>query len=75
MALIFAALMIDFRSRIAVAGGVTLLLALAHYFNVLQSRHISVYLAYLGRASYSIFLIHFLLLLIINAVFFRFLPH
>lgn len=75
MALIFAALMIDFRSRIAVAGSVALLLGLAHYFNALQSRHIPGYLTYLGRASYSIFLIHFPVLLIINTVFFRFLPH
>ncbi|MDV6342891.1 acyltransferase [Nitrosomonas sp. Is35] len=75
IAVIIAALLLDFRARIAVAGVVALLLGLAQYFDVLQSRHIPGYLAYLGRASYSIFLIHFPVLLIINAAFFRFMPH
>ncbi len=75
IALVSAALLVDFRLRIAVAAVVMLLLGLAHYFNALQNRYIPGCLIYLGRTSYSIFLIHFPVLLIINAVFFRFMPH
>ena len=75
IALIFAALTVDFRSRIAVAGSVMLILGLARYYDVLESRLVPNYLSYLGRASYSIFLVHFPISLVINAAFFRFLPH
>ncbi|MXS81849.1 acyltransferase family protein [Nitrosomonas oligotropha] len=75
IAVIIASLLLDFRSRIAVAGAVALLLGLAQYFDVLRSKYVPGFLAYLGRASYSIFLIHFPVLLIINAAFFRFMPH
>lgn len=74
-ALIFAALTVDFRSRIALAGSVMLILGLAQYYDVLNSKRVPGYLAYLGRASYSIFLVHFPISLVINAAFFRFLPH
>lgn len=74
-ALIFAALTVDFRSRIALAGSVMLILGLAQYYDVLNSRRVPGYLAYLGRASYSIFLVHFPISLVVNAAFFRFLPH
>ena len=73
--LIFATLTFDFRSRIAVAGSVMLILGLAQYYDVLNSQRVPGYLAYLGRASYSIFLVHFPISLVINAAFFRFLPH
>jgi peptidoglycan/LPS O-acetylase OafA/YrhL len=72
--LVIAALLVDFRSRIAVAGVVMLILGLAKQYEFLESRIMPNFLTYLGRASYSIFLIHFPLCLIINAVFFRFLP-
>ena len=75
IALIFAALTVDFRSRIAVAGSVMLILGLAHYYDVLGSKRVPGYLTYLGRASYSIFLVHFPISLVVNAAFFRFLPH
>ena len=75
IALIFAALTIDFRSRIAVAGGVMVILGLARYYGILGSKRVPGYLTYLGRASYSIFLVHFPISLVVNAVFFRFLPH
>ena len=74
-ALIFAALTVDFRSRIALAGSVMLILGLAQHYNVLRSKLVPAYIAYLGRASYSIFLVHFPILLVVNAAFFRFLPH
>ncbi|MBS0298464.1 MAG: acyltransferase [Proteobacteria bacterium] len=73
--LILAALTIEFRSRIAVAGGAMLVLGAAQHFDFLHSKLIPSWLTYLGRASYSIFLIHFPVLLIVNAVFFKFLPH
>lgn len=75
IALILAALTIEFRTRIAVAGGAMLLLGVAQHFDFLHSKLIPGWLIYLGRASYSIFLIHFPVLLIVNAAFFKFLPH
>lgn len=73
--LVIGALLVDFRSRIAVAGMVMLILGLTRPFGVMKNWLIPNFLIYLGRISYSIFLIHFPLCLIINAAFFRFLPH
>ena len=75
IALILAALAIDFRSRIAVAGSVMVILTVAQHYGFLESKYIPGYLSYLGRTSYSIFLVHFPISLIVNAAFFRFLPH
>ncbi|WP_297325437.1 acyltransferase [Nitrosomonas sp.] len=75
IALILAALAIDFRSRIAVAGSVMVILGLARYYGILGSNYIPGYLTYVGRASYSIFLVHFPISLVVNAAFFKFLPH
>ena len=75
MALITLALLIDFRLRVVVAGCVMMILAVAQYFDVLNSNRIPGIMTAIGRASYSIFLIHFPVALIFNAVFFRFLPH
>lgn len=73
--LIFLALMVDFRSRLAVAGGTMLLIGLVHYYDALRHVYIPKCVIFIGRASYSIFLIHFPVSLAINAAFFRFLPH
>jgi len=73
--LIIAALMVDFRSRLAVAGGTMLFIGLAHYYDVLKHAYVPKYVTFIGRASYSIFLIHFPVSLVINAAFFKFLPH
>ncbi len=73
--LIILALMIDFRSRVAVAGCVMVALAAAQYFDILNSNRIPGIMTAIGRASYSIFLIHFPVALILNAVCFKFLPH
>ncbi|MEI2658356.1 MAG: hypothetical protein V9G16_14840 [Nitrosomonas sp.] len=51
------------------------ILGMAKYFNVLESRYVPAFLSYLGCASYSIFLIHYPVSLVVNAAFFRFLPH
>ena len=74
-ALVIAALLVDFRSRIAVAGIVMLALGLARQYGVLGSWPVPNFLTYLGRISYSIFLVHFPLCLVVNATFFRFFPH
>jgi peptidoglycan/LPS O-acetylase OafA/YrhL len=73
--LVIGALLVDFRSRIVVAGMVMLMLGLTKPFGALVNWLTPNFMIYLGRISYSIFLIHFPLCLVINAVFFRFLPH
>lgn len=72
--LVIAALLTDFRERIAVAGVAMLMLGLARQHDPLRSWPVPNFLTYLGRISYSIFLVHFPLTLIINAAFFRFFP-
>lgn len=73
--MVVAALLVDFRSRIAVAGFVMLTLGLARqYRSVLENLPLPNFLSTLGRISYSIFLVHFPLCMLINATFFRFFP-
>ncbi|MCX7185250.1 MAG: acyltransferase [Nitrosospira sp.] len=74
-ALAVAALLVDFRDRIAVATVVMLLLGCARHYGILTSCPVPDFLTYLGRISYSIFLVHFPLCMVVNASFFRFLPH
>lgn len=73
-ALVAAALLVEFRDRIAVAGILALVLGLSKPTSSLGSWMAFRPLAYLGRISFSIFLVHFPLLLLINAAFFHFLP-
>lgn len=73
--LVVAALLADFRARIAVAGMVALMLGMSRQYDGLKSWPVPSSLTYLGRISYSIFLVHFPLILIVNAAFFRFFPH
>lgn len=73
--LAIAALLVDFRPRVAVAGVVALMLGLARQHGAFKSRPMPTSLTYLGRISYSIFLVHFPLCLVANAIFFRFFPH
>ncbi|MFA9439088.1 acyltransferase family protein [Uliginosibacterium sp. sgz301328] len=68
------ALYVDFRERIAVAGVVALALALAEWRGGLERWPSSKALAFLGRISYSVFLVHFPVCLLINAFFDRFMP-
>jgi peptidoglycan/LPS O-acetylase OafA/YrhL len=72
--LVLAALLLEFRSRIAVAGSVMLLLGLGRQYGVLERWGAPRFLTYLGRISYSIFLVHFPLCLLVNAAFFHFFP-
>lgn len=72
--LVLAALLLEFRSRIAVAGSVMLLLGLGRQYGMLERWTAPRFLTYLGRISYSIFLVHFPLSLLVNAAFFHFFP-
>ncbi|NJD24449.1 MAG: acyltransferase [Betaproteobacteria bacterium] len=67
-----AALAFDFRTRIAVALSVALLLALSRRSGLLERWPNWRPFAFLGRISYALFLIHFPLVLLANAVFVHF---
>lgn len=73
-ALVVLALMVDFRSRIALAASVALLLGWGHVQGFLYRWPQSVVLAYLGRISYAVFLMNFPISLVVNAAFTRFAP-
>ena len=70
-----AGLAVDFRARIAVALAVALALALTRFFPLCAAWPRLRLLEWLGKISYSVFLIHFAVCLLINGVFERFLPH
>jgi peptidoglycan/LPS O-acetylase OafA/YrhL len=67
-----AALLLDFRSRIAVALAVALMLGISQQWDFLQTWLRVRPLAFLGRISYSVFLLNFPVCLLINALFSRF---
>ena len=71
---VVAALLIDFRSRIAVALLTALALGMARRSGVMESWPKGKVLAYLGKISYSVFLVHFPVVLVVNAVFTRIAP-
>jgi peptidoglycan/LPS O-acetylase OafA/YrhL len=73
-AMVTAALLVEFRIRIALAGTIMLLLGLASRYPEIGKRPLGNVLAYLGRISYSIFLIHYPLCLLVNAIFFVYFP-
>lgn len=62
------ALWMDFRLRIALAASVALLLATVQYRGGLDRLLDIRLMAWLGKISYSLFLIHFPILLLVNAV-------
>ena len=72
--LVVAALLVEFRTRIALAGIVMLLLGFARRYAARECRPELGYLPYLGRISYSVFLVHFPLIMLVNTAFFHFLP-
>ena len=71
---VLAALVVDFRSRIAVALVAALALGIAQRCGFMENRPQGSVLAYLGKISYSIFLAHFPIILVINAIFSRLAP-
>lgn len=70
-AVAFAALLIDFRLRIAVALTVALTLGLSRRSGLLERWPDWPMLAFLGRISYALFLVHFPVCLLANALFVR----
>lgn len=69
-----AALILDFRSRIAVALVTALILVVVSRGGLILPGQRSALINFLGRISYSIFLVHFPVCLIVNAAFTRFAP-
>lgn len=66
---VIAALIVDFRLRIALALSVALLLGFSRRNGFLERWPESATLAFLGRISYSIFLVHFPILLLVNGLY------
>lgn len=73
-AIVGIALIIDFRSRILIALLTALSLGFAQYLNKLTVWPQNQVLAWLGKISYSVFLIHFPIILIINGIYARAAP-
>ena len=73
-ALVAVALIIDFRSRIVVALITALALAASARYGFIETYPKSRIFAYLGKISYSVFLIHFPVVLLTNAMFTRIAP-
>jgi len=69
---VVAALLLDYRSRIALALMVALALGLARHFDFLERWPRSRLLENLGTISYSVFLVHFPVSLVISGLFARF---
>lgn len=67
-----AALIVDFRLRIALALLVALTLGFARRFGVLERWPDSRPMAFLGQISYSLFLVHFPVLLLANSLYARY---
>jgi len=66
-----AALVLDFRLRIALALAVALALGFSRRSGLLENWPEAKPLAFLGRISYSVFLVHFPIYLVANALFVR----
>lgn len=69
-----AALAVDFRERIAVATGVMLFLAVAARSGLLHTLPVPAAVSRLAQISYSVFLVHFPLSLLVNAAVSGFFP-
>lgn len=69
-----AALAVDFRERIAVATGVMLFLAIAARSGLLHTLPLPAAINRLAQISYSVFLVHFPLSLLVNAAVSGFFP-
>ena len=67
-----AALVLDFRLRIALALAVALALGFSRRSGLLENWPNAKPIAFLGRISYSVFLVHFPIYLVANALFVKF---
>lgn len=70
-----AALAIDFRPRIAIALATAITLGLFRYTGLIATCMNARFLGWLGQISYSVFLVHFPVCLVVNAVFEKVFPH
>lgn len=68
------ALLVEFRSRIALALAVALLLIVVFRLGLRVPGERSSVMAFLSRTSYAVFLLHFPVCLVVNAAFQRFAP-
>ena len=70
------ALLVEWRSRIALAGAVALVLALdvGRTWRWLRAGPLQRLLAFLSRISYTVFLLHYPVMLVVGAVFYRLWP-
>ena len=75
VALVVASLWLDYRPRIAVALLVALALGFACHTGLIESWPKSRVIAWLGQISYAVFLVHYPVCLVINALFENFVPH
>lgn len=73
-AIAVAALVVDFRPRIALATGVAMFLGIAARNGLLHTLPLPAPMSRLARISYSVFLVHFPLCLLVNAIFTGFFP-
>ena len=75
VAIAITALWLDFRIRILVALLVAVGLGIARSTGIIESWPKTKLIGWLSEISYSVFLIHFPVCLVVNAVFERFAPH
>ena len=73
--IVVAALLADFRSRIAVALLTALTLGISRRAGIMASWPKASIFGFLGKISYSVFLIHFPVILVVNAAVTRLAPH
>jgi peptidoglycan/LPS O-acetylase OafA/YrhL len=73
--IVAASLYIHFRERILISFMTALLLCLSHQQNWINASIWKNPLAYLGKISYSIFLVHFPISLLFSALFWNLYPH
>jgi peptidoglycan/LPS O-acetylase OafA/YrhL len=66
------AVMIDFRPRLLVALTVAGVITIAHHMRLSERWRPAPWLSFLGRISYSLFLVHFPVCILINAIVFRY---
>lgn len=73
--LVIGALLVDYRSRILVALLTAVALGIARYTGVIENWPKSNFVAWLGKISYAVFLVHYPICLVVNALFERYAPH
>ena len=73
--LVIAALLLDYRVRLAVALTVAVALALSRHTGLIERWPQSAVIGWLGQISYSVFLVHYPICLLVSALFEHFALH